>query len=122
MTRFLSSRHDRLTGSRALVSAGRAVWSLAMSAIERRRNRRAVAKLWEWDDRQLADIGLTRADLALSLALPVREDPSLRLMHWTLERRVARLQRQREEGRAARAQARLVSDEDKRSSIAITSR
>lgn len=40
------------------------------------RNRRAVMNLEDFTDQQLADIGLTRGDLAASLSKPWYEDPS----------------------------------------------
>lgn len=43
------------------------------------RNRREVMRLEDFTDRQLADIGLTRRDLDLSLATPWHDDPSVRL-------------------------------------------
>jgi uncharacterized protein YjiS (DUF1127 family) len=43
------------------------------------RNRREVMNLEDFTDQQLADIGLTRQDLDLSLASPWYDDPSIRL-------------------------------------------
>ncbi len=60
------------------------------------RHRRDIATLLAWDDRALDDIGVTRADVQLALALPASEDPSLRLRTWALERRSARQAAQRE--------------------------
>ena len=77
-------------------SAGTALSSLATLAgavVRRLKNRRDVTRLAEWDDHALRDIGLTRADVHLALALPIREDPSLRLQFWAHERRSARLRR-----------------------------
>lgn len=53
------------------------------------RNRRAVGSLLQWDDRMLADIGLTPNDVRSVMALPVAEDPSHRLGALAAERRAA---------------------------------
>jgi hypothetical protein len=85
------------------------------------RNRRAVVQLLDWDEHALRDIGLTRADVHLSLALPYRDDPSTRLMFWALERRSARLLRNQETERTDQPHLRLVSGR-RRSSTASISR
>lgn len=53
------------------------------------RNRRSVAKLLEWDERMLRDIGLTRGDVHSVMALPASQDPSYRLSELSSERRAA---------------------------------
>ena len=53
------------------------------------RNRRAVAKLLQWDARMLRDIGLTQGDVAAVMALPRGVDPSRRLRFLSVERRAA---------------------------------
>jgi uncharacterized protein YjiS (DUF1127 family) len=53
------------------------------------RNRRSVAKLLEWDERALRDIGLTPGDVRSVMALPAGEDPSTRLGVLSVERRAA---------------------------------
>ena len=53
------------------------------------RNRRSVAKLLEWDERMLRDIGLTTGDVHAAMALRVSEDPSQRLEALSAERRAA---------------------------------
>jgi uncharacterized protein YjiS (DUF1127 family) len=53
------------------------------------RNRRAVAKLLQWDSRMLRDIGLTQGDVAAVMALPRSVDPSRRLRFLSVERRAA---------------------------------
>ena len=52
-------------------------------------NRRSVAKLLDWDDRMLRDIGLTSGDVRSVMAMPVGEDPSFRLSILSVERRAA---------------------------------
>jgi uncharacterized protein YjiS (DUF1127 family) len=70
------------------------------------RNRRAVAKLLQWDARMLRDIGLTQGDVAAVMALPSGVDPSRRLRFLSVERRAAvraeateRMARSRNRGR-----------------------
>jgi uncharacterized protein YjiS (DUF1127 family) len=53
------------------------------------RNRRTVAKLLDWDERMLRDIGLTRGDVSAVMALPAGQDPSYRLSELSGERRAA---------------------------------
>lgn len=50
-------------------------------------NRRSVRQLLEMDDYQLADIGLRRSDVHDSLALALRDDPSVELTRRRLQRR-----------------------------------
>src|ERR1700733_7094148 len=50
-------------------------------------NRRSVARLLEWDERMLRDIGLTRGDVCAVMALPAGQDPSYRLSELSSERR-----------------------------------
>ncbi len=66
------------------VSAARvaAVWRAA-------KNRRQVGNLLGWDDRMLADIGLTQGDIRSALAAPLSEDPSQQLQLRSSERRNA---------------------------------
>jgi uncharacterized protein YjiS (DUF1127 family) len=52
-------------------------------------NRRSVAKLLDWDERMLRDIGLTRGDVSAVMALPAGQDPSYRLSELSGERRAA---------------------------------
>jgi uncharacterized protein YjiS (DUF1127 family) len=75
-------------GERLQHLAGMAVFRLVgvWRAVQ---NRRAVAKLLEWDDRALRDIGLTQGDVRSAMAGPVVEDPSARLATMSGERRAA---------------------------------
>jgi uncharacterized protein YjiS (DUF1127 family) len=77
-------------------SAGEKLHHLATAAIARvaglwraARNRRSVARLLDWDDRMLRDIGLTAGDVRAVMALPASEDPSTRLGMLAGERRAA---------------------------------
>jgi uncharacterized protein YjiS (DUF1127 family) len=121
MTRYLSGPKGWTTGPYDLFRAGRSVWTWLKTVVQRMKNRRAVVQLLDWDERALRDIGLTRGDVRLSLALPYDEDPSTRLMFWALERRSARLRRARAFDDEPARQLRLVSDRS-RSSMASTSR
>jgi uncharacterized protein YjiS (DUF1127 family) len=74
---------ERLLGLRAVVATWVVgVWRTAQ-------NRRSVAKLLEWDERMLRDIGLTRGDVCSVMALPAKQDPSYRLSELSGERRAA---------------------------------
>lgn len=53
------------------------------------KNRRSVARLLEWDDRMLSDIGLTQGDVYCAMAARQAEDPSVQLSMLALERRFA---------------------------------
>ena len=53
------------------------------------KNRRSVARLLEWDDRMLSDIGLTQGDVRSALAARFSEDPSQHLGLFSGERRFA---------------------------------
>ena len=55
------------------------------------RNRRSARRLLDMNARELADIGLTPADVQLAFGLPIGEDPTERLSAWAAERRSARL-------------------------------
>jgi len=56
-------------------------------AVERRRS---VSTLAGFDDRMLADIGLTRSDVVDAFSSPLWEDPTLTLRSRALERRLSR--------------------------------
>ena len=121
MTRRLSGSTERIPGPYELFAAGRTVLTLMRTVAQRFRNRRAVVTLLDWDDRALRDIGLTRADVQLSLALPLTDDPSQRLMYWTAERRDARHKRQRDLAKSdAAPQLRLVSGRHRSSTASIS--
>lgn len=47
------------------------------------KNRRAFYRLGEMSDTELADIGLTRADLSVAINMPFGADPTERLRHIT---------------------------------------
>ena len=52
-------------------------------------NRRKVARLLDWDERMLRDVGLTAGDVRSVMAVRFDEDPSLRLDALSAERRSA---------------------------------
>ena len=53
-------------------------WSVA--ALGAWRNRRTVANMRDFDDAQLADIGLSRGDVEIALMAPISTDPTLHLI------------------------------------------
>ena len=53
------------------------------------KNRRQVARLLEWDDRMLSDIGLTQGDVRAALSGNLNEDPTDQLGALYGERRYA---------------------------------
>ncbi len=67
----------------AIVAFARATWKA-------RRHRREVTRLLAFEDHVLADIGLTRGDVAACLASSPLEDPSTRLRILAVERRAGR--------------------------------
>jgi uncharacterized protein YjiS (DUF1127 family) len=75
-----------------LTALSGALGALLRAAWRRRRNRRVVAGLLEMDDHILADIGVTRSDIAIALSRQDIRDPSVQLAHLRNE---ARLPRQR---------------------------
>lgn len=50
------------------------------------KNRRAFYRLGEMSDTELADIGLTRADLHVAIDVPFGSDPTVRLRSIAIER------------------------------------
>jgi hypothetical protein len=76
----------QVSGWVATISKPFMVWS----------NRRQVGGLMDLDERMLADLGLTRGDIAASLATPFLDDPSRHLTNLAHERRNARRAQARE--------------------------
>ena len=66
--RFAPSANVIVRGVQALLNAFRAL-----------KNRREVYRLGEFSDAELADIGLTRADLHVAVASPFEVDPTVSL-------------------------------------------
>jgi uncharacterized protein YjiS (DUF1127 family) len=64
--------------------------SVACRMLKAWRNRRSARRLLDMNARELADIGLTPADVQLAFGLSLREDPTERLSAWAVERRSAR--------------------------------
>ncbi len=56
-----------------------ALQQFAEKAVRSWRNRRSVARLSEFDDHLLADLGLTRGDVEAALSQPFSHDPSVEL-------------------------------------------
>jgi len=61
---------------------------MARTALRSWTQRRNLVKLGDFDDRQLADIGITREDLGWALNLPYSHDPSMALQERATRRRV----------------------------------
>jgi uncharacterized protein YjiS (DUF1127 family) len=59
-----------------LPNVGSMLWRLVTRTLKIRRSRRLVMEMRDFNDAQLADIGLTRRDLDNALTLPSGEDPS----------------------------------------------
>ena len=75
---------------RVLMAFGRRL-AIQLKRFERGlRNRQAARVLARFDDRMLADIGLSRADLRDAYAQPAWDDPTNLLRARALERRLAR--------------------------------
>jgi uncharacterized protein YjiS (DUF1127 family) len=122
MTRFPAAPRGRIAGPYDLFGATRAVLALVKNVARRMRNRRAVMQLLDWDEHALRDIGLTRADVRLSLGLSWDEDPSMRLNDWASERREAKLARYADphDGPAGGRHLRLVSGRNRSTSDSIS--
>lgn len=75
-----SSRSSRRRRRAALRRTDRSA-SLVVEAFDRRRKRREIAELLTYDDFMLADMGITRDDVAASLLGDGLADPSSRLCH-----------------------------------------
>jgi len=90
MTALTSLRNAVLPAFRALDRVGAAAAKRVRHAREILRNRRDAAVLASFNDRMLADIGLTRSDLHDAFAEPRWRDPTAVLVARAEERRTAR--------------------------------
>jgi uncharacterized protein YjiS (DUF1127 family) len=75
----LPARPVTLAARPFLTAFSGALETLLRTAWRRRRNRRVVNDLLEMDDHILADIGVTRGDVAVALSRSGIGDPSVRL-------------------------------------------
>ena len=73
-----------------LVRALNAAGAFAIRVLRAAKNRHSARMLARLDDRQLADIGLTRSDLRDAYAEPLWEDPTSVLARRAAERRNSR--------------------------------
>lgn len=73
-----------------LVRALNAAGAFAARALRAAKNRHSARMLARLDDRQLADIGITRSDLRDAYAEPLWEDPTSVLARRAAERRASR--------------------------------
>ena len=88
-------RSYRFSASAVAAAAGSSFYLALASAWRRYRNRKAVAGLLELDEHMLADLGVTRSDVAASLYGSDYMDPSLQLARLRNERRSSTLSRRR---------------------------
>jgi uncharacterized protein YjiS (DUF1127 family) len=90
MTALSSLRTAALPALRTLDRAGAAAAKRVRHVCEVLRNRRDAAVLASFNERMLADIGLTRSDLRDAFAEPPWRDPTAVLVTRAQERRTAR--------------------------------
>jgi len=79
--------------ARAVAAFAGVVARRAKQALRAAKHRRDAAMLASFDDRMLADIGLTRGDLRDALSVPLWQDPIPLLVSRAGERRAARHRR-----------------------------
>lgn len=80
MTTFDACETVKPTGARAALAAvAVATVEKAVSMYRAWANRRELYKLGDLNDRELADIGLSRSDLFVARDVPARIDPTARL-------------------------------------------
>ena len=89
MSAFDTTGERQSAASERFIGVGIAVFTWVVDTWRLASNRRSVAKLLEWDERMLRDIGLTRGDVCSVMALPNSQDPSYRLSELSGERRAA---------------------------------
>lgn len=71
----------------AIAAATATVARTVINVLQALMHRRTVLEMASFDDRMLADIGLTRGDVHAALSLPLDADPSARLRILAVERR-----------------------------------
>ena len=89
MSAFDTTSERQSAAGERFIGVGVAVFTWVADTWRLASNRRSVAKLLEWDERMLRDIGLTRGDVCSVMALPSGQDPSYRLSELSGERRAA---------------------------------
>jgi len=77
-------------GVRRLFGMAEVLWSPVAALVRAYKHRHDIRLLSEFDDRMLADIGLTRGDLRDAVAEPAWRDPSALLTQRVRSRRAAR--------------------------------
>ncbi|WP_395382559.1 DUF1127 domain-containing protein [Mesorhizobium sp. UC22_110] len=70
----------------ATPAAATRVFNRMIGFFHARQNRRTFYRLGEMSDAELADIGLTRADLSVAIDLPFGSDPTVKLRSIASER------------------------------------
>lgn len=86
-----TARSYRFSASTIAAAAASGIYLALAGAWRRYRNRKAVAGLLELDEHMLADLGVTRSDVAASLHGSDYMDPSLQLARLRNERRSSTL-------------------------------
>jgi uncharacterized protein YjiS (DUF1127 family) len=76
--------------TRTIFALAAAAWARLKQLAQAHANRSGAAVLAEFDDRMLADIGLTRSDVRDAFAEPLWHDPTNLLRARALERRLNR--------------------------------
>ena len=89
----------------ALAAATATVIRAVVNVCRALMHRRMVLEMAGFDDRMLADIGITRGDVHAALSLPMDADPSARLRILAVERRAATRALARERLAARRARS-----------------
>ena len=82
-----TARSYRFSASTVAAAVASGIYLALASAWRRYRNRKAVAGLLELDEHMLADLGVTRSDVAASLYAGDYMDPSTQLARLRNERR-----------------------------------
>lgn len=79
----------RITPAKVALVKVQAVMRTAFAAAVAWNNHRKLGELAGLDDKMLADIGLTRADVGMAASEPLWRDPTVRLMVLAVERRAS---------------------------------
>lgn len=72
----IAPARETMPAARPAVTTLRGIVNVLSNFLRAWKNRREVYRLGEMSDTELADIGLTRSDLAVVVDLPFRQDPT----------------------------------------------
>ncbi|GLK78834.1 DUF1127 domain-containing protein [Methylopila turkensis] len=84
-----SLKTARITPAKVAIFVARDVMRRAAAVAVAWRRRNDLRELARFDDRMLADLGLSRGDVASAASEPMWRDPTLRLSALAIERRAA---------------------------------